>query len=117
MIIEQTDDDDSLPSSGSMLLMNVIRCIVGTGCIGVAAYIVAFNWGCVIVSTRNRKRGINRHHSVVPLGSALFAAFALIAYSSPLRYWVLLVPILDIGNWLLLWLPVVFIRNLRDKKN
>jgi len=117
MAMERIGNDDSPPSSGSMTLMNVIRYIVAIGCILVAAYTVALNWGCVIVSIRNKKRGINRHHSVVPLGSAIFAAFALIAYPGPQRYLLLLVPIMDIGNWLLLWLPVVFIRSLRDKKN
>lgn len=81
-----------------------------------AAYIVVMNWVCVIISTRNKKRGIDRHHSTVPLISFILAALAILIYPLPNKIWMIAVPLLDIANWSLLWLPVLLIREWKAKK-
>jgi len=48
------------------------------------------------------KRGIDQHHSTVPLVSFFITVFAMMVYRWP---WMLLVPLLDIGNWVLVWAP------------
>lgn len=84
-----------------------------------SAYVAAMNWGCVIANARNKRRGIDRRHSTIPFVSLFPAALAILAYPGPHKAWLLAVPVLDIGSWLLilgvLWLPVVLIRQL--KKN
>jgi hypothetical protein len=80
-----------------------------------AAYIFVMNWGCVIVSMRNKQRGIDRHHSAVPVMSFILTALAWFIYPLPDRLWMVFVPLLDIANWNLLWLPVVLIRERRKK--
>ncbi len=67
-----------------------------------AAYIAVMNWGCVIVSLRNKKRGIDRHHSTAPLLSLFIAIVAAMISHWP---WVFVVPLLDIANWILVWAP------------
>jgi len=72
-------------------------------CILISGYIAAMNWGCIIKNARNRREGVDRHHSTVPIVSILFAA--AIAY--PLfpftpKWWIWLIPVLDIGNWILI---------------
>jgi hypothetical protein len=39
-------------------------------------YIAVMNAGCLIFTIRNKKRGINKHHSTVPLLSLVIAWFA-----------------------------------------
>jgi hypothetical protein len=86
-----------------------------------AVYIAAMNWGCFIATIRNQRLGIDKYHSTVPFAAFFITAFAIIFYPGPNRYkvWMLAVPILDIGSWLLplalLWLPVRLIRDSRHK--
>jgi hypothetical protein len=87
-----------------------------------AAWIAAMNWGCVIVSTRNRRRGIDKYHSTVPFVSFFLVVLAILLYPRmPKPIWMLTVPLLDAGNWTLvlgvLWLPVTLIRQSRTKKS
>jgi hypothetical protein len=91
--------------------MNIARLILALMILLLAAYIVVMNWGCVIVSLRNKKRGIDRHHSMVPILSLILAALACLAYPAPEKMWLISVPLLDIANWSLLWLPVGLIRE------
>ena len=86
-----------------------------------SAYVVAMNWGCVIANSRNKRRGIDRFHSTIPFVSLFPAALAILAYPRPNKAWMLAVPLLDIGSWLLvlgvLWLPVVLVRQWKKKPN
>src|SRR5215475_3782121 len=75
------------------------------------AYVVVMNWGCFIVNWRNKRRGIDRHHSMMPLVSVLFSYLAFLIYPYALRNWIGIIPLLDIGNWMLLLLPVILIRE------
>ena len=86
-----------------------------------AAYIVVMNWGCAIVSLRNKRRGIDERHSTVPLVSFLITAIAIVFYPRPHKAWMLAVPLLDVGNWSvvlgMLWLPVILVRSMRKKQD
>lgn len=76
-----------------------------------AAFVVVMNWRCALVSLRNKRRGIDRHHSMVPLVSIVLAALAYLIYPRPDMMWLFAIPLLDIANWNLLWLPVVLFRQ------
>lgn len=67
-----------------------------------ALYVVGMNWAGAFVSWRSRRRGIEAHPSLTPLISLLLAATACSLYPYPPRFWLLLIPLLDIGNWMLL---------------
>jgi hypothetical protein len=95
--------------------MTITRFILSFAILAVAAFVVVMNWGCVIVSMRNKRRGIDRHHSTVPIVSLLLAALASLIYPRAEKIWMISVPLLDIANWSLLWLPVVLIREARKK--
>ena len=43
--------------------LNIFACALAL----LGALVIVSNWGCVIVSSLNKYRGIDRHHSVVPL--------------------------------------------------
>src|ERR1043166_285418 len=95
--------------------MTPIRFILALAILVFAAYIVVMNWGCVIVSMRNKRRGIDRHHSTVPIISIILAALAHLIYPKPDRNWMIVIPLLDIANWSLLALPFVLFREWRKK--
>ena len=96
--------------------MTTVRFILGIAILLFAAYIVVMNWGCVIVSTRNKRRGIDQHHSTVPIISFVLAALAFAIYPRSDKMWMITVPLLDIANWSLLLFPVVLIREARTKR-
>ena len=82
-----------------------------------ALYVVTMNWGCVIASSRNKARGIDRHHSTVPVVSFLLAFLALFMWPYWPQKWVLLVPALDIANLSLLFWPFVLIYQAIRKRS
>ena len=104
------------PRSFGQIAMTIARFILALAILLFAAYIVVMNWGCVIVSMRNKRRGIDRHHSTVPIVSFIFTALAFLIYPRPDKMWMISVPLLDIANWSLLWFPVVLIRESRTKR-
>jgi hypothetical protein len=67
-----------------------------------AAYIAVVNWGCVIASERNRRKGIRKHHSTIPLISLILSALAFELYPLTPKGWIVIVPAADIGNWMLI---------------
>jgi hypothetical protein len=69
------------------------------------------NWSYAILSLRNRRRGIDRHYSLVPLVSILLAYSAYQIYPYPQKNWIAIIALLDIGTWELLWIPVILIRE------
>jgi hypothetical protein len=101
--------------------MTIVLYILSFAVLLFAACIAAMNWCAVIVSLRNRRRGIDKHHSTVPLFSVILTVVALLLYPRPNKAWMLAVPLLDIGNWApvigLLWLPVIIIRDAKAKKS
>jgi hypothetical protein len=100
--------------------MNAIGIILAAVILLLAAYIVVMNWACVIVSVRNNKRGIDRHHSTVPLISFFITIFAMMACAwcgaPKLAVWMLIVPLLDIANWSLVFAPFGLIREMCRRK-
>ncbi|MFT5191647.1 MAG: hypothetical protein ACI9DF_003900 [Verrucomicrobiales bacterium] len=76
-----------------------------------AAYVVVMNWICVIVSTRNKKRGIDRHSSMVPLISVIATVGSYLIFSHPNAEWMFVIPLLDLSNWSLVWLPFYLLRE------
>src|SRR3569832_1023077 len=96
--------------------MTTARFILAIAILFYAAYIVVMNWGFVIVSSRNKRRGIDRHHSTVPIVSLVLAALASFIYPLRDQMWIISVPALDIANWSMFLLPVVVIRESRAKK-
>ena len=101
--------------------MTSLRLILAIVILLLAAFIVVMNWGYVIASIRNRIRGIDRRYSTVPLVSILLVMLASLIHPQPdqEKRWMLIVPLVDIGNWSLLgsllWLPVALIRDARKK--
>ena len=95
--------------------MNTARVIVALCMLTLGAAIVLINWGCVFVSLRNYKRGIQRHHSTIPIMSVVFTALAYFIHPGPSKLWMLVVPVADIANWTLLWLPVVLIQDWKEQ--
>jgi hypothetical protein len=93
--------------------METTRLILAIIVLLLAVYVVAMNWGCVIVSIRNKRRGIDRHHSTVPVISFILAALAHVIYPKADKNWMIVIPLLDIANWSLLTLPFVLFREWR----
>jgi len=95
--------------------MTSVRFILSIVLLLMAAYLVVMNWGCVIVSWWKKNRGIYWHSSMVPFVSFILAMLAYLICPRTDKLWLLSLPLLDIANWNLLWLPVVLIREVRKR--
>lgn len=91
--------------------MNVILNGVSVLLATFSAYVVTFNYGAIIVSSRNKRRGIDRHISmgyVLPQICLLLAHF--ISSFAPDRFippWLLLaIALADPSLWCLAALPI-----------
>ena len=69
------------------ITMTSIRFILAIAILLFAAYVVVMNWGCVIVSRRNKRRRIDQHHSTIPIVSLILAALAYLLYPRPDKIW------------------------------
>ena len=96
--------------------MTFARLIIAIVILVFALCICVMNWGCVIINMRNKKHRIDQHHSTVPLVSLVLVALAHLIYPRPDRNWMIAIPLFDIANWRLLWLPVALIRQARTKE-
>ena len=96
--------------------MTTIRFILAIVLLLFAAYVVVINWGCLLFSIRNKVRGIDRHHSTVPIVSFVLVALARLLYPPQDKSWMIIIPLVDIANWSLLWLPIELIQEWRKKK-
>jgi hypothetical protein len=81
-----------------------------------AIYVAVANWACVIISVRNQRRGVDRHHSTVPIITVLLAALALLAWPFQPKLWILLIPILDMAHLNLLLSPFWFVLHVCRKR-
>jgi uncharacterized membrane protein YuzA (DUF378 family) len=82
----------------------------------------AINWFAIGVSLRNKRLGIRRHMSPIPLFAQVFgiAAFvtSTVEQSSFLPRWIyVIVPLLDISLWSLAYWPVYVARQrMKDRR-
>jgi len=96
--------------------MTTARLIIAIVILVFALFIVAMNWSSVIGNMRSKRKGVAHHHSTVPIVSFILAAITYIIYPRQDKGVTLIIPLLDIANWRLLWLPVVRIRQARMKE-
>ena len=65
---------------------------------------VVMTWWCVLASERNRRKGVDRHHSVAPV--VLLLLVGVVGYPmwpyAP-KWWMWVIPGLDIGTWMLIF--------------
>ena len=78
------------------------------------AYIVVMNYGGVIMTYRNKRRGIDKHYSTVPFVAQIFLLLAALAFSAvPNRWlpqmWLVAIGLADISLWNLFALPFRFL--------
>jgi hypothetical protein len=69
--------------------------------IALAGYVAVMNWAYVFISLGNRRVGIDKHHSTVPVASWALAFAASKIYPFPPTGWFDAIPLADIGNWML----------------
>ena len=96
--------------------MTTARLIIAIIILVIALFIVAMNWSSMIRNMRNKRNGVHHHHSIVPIVSFILAALSYIVYPRPDKGAALIIPLLDIANWRLLWLPIALIRQARMKE-
>ena len=96
--------------------MTTARLIIMIVILFFALCIVAINWSSVIRNMRNKRHGIHHHHSSIPIVSFILVALSYIIYPRPDKGVALIIPLLDVANWRLLWLPVAMIRHAWKKE-
>lgn len=83
-----------------------------------AACIIVMNYACVVLSYRNKLRGIDRHHSTVPLVAQILLILSD-RVSSVVRApllpcaWLLALGLADISLWLLFFSLIAFLLRRR----
>ena len=98
--------------------MIIIRTIVSAVLILLGAYIALMNLGCIIFSLRNQKKGIDKHHSQVFIFHNILPVAAFFIYPHNPKWWIWLIPILDVSNWTLLaWPFVIAIEKIKKEPN
>ncbi|MDI1434052.1 hypothetical protein [Polyangium sorediatum] len=91
-----------------LLYPGLLLCALG-------GYVLLMNAASVVVNGRNRRRGIDRFVSMVPLVGPLLACVGLFLASAPL--WSLAVPwVLDMGTWSLLAALPTLVREMRQNR-
>jgi hypothetical protein len=96
--------------------MRLVITVLGALFLLATVYLVAMNWACAIISLQNKRKGIRRHHSMIPIVSAWLAMFALVMWPFWPGKWVLLLPALDIANLNLLASPIYLLMYLLRKR-
>ena len=97
--------------------MTITLAIISLAIAALAFYVVAANWWCIVKSLLNKRDGINKHHSTVPLISFFLAAAAGLIFPFPEhRPWFLAIAALDLSNWLLLLMPFILFRDWLGKR-
>lgn len=89
--------------------------VIGAIFLLLATYIAVMNWVCAIISIRNKRKGIDRHHSTIPIITVLLT-FCGMVMCPFLKGWPMLIPVLDIANLNLLLSPVYLIFYLIRKR-
>lgn len=74
-----------------------------------ATYIVVMNWCCAIASLRNKRKGIDRHYSMVPIVSIPLAFCGMFMCPYFPGTWSMLIGAVDIANLNLLFVPFYLI--------
>ncbi len=99
--------------------MQTLRLSISIVLMLMAVAIVAVNWSCFIKTERNKRKGINKHHSTVPLLSVILAGLGFSTYPFSRGAWIGIIPAVDIGNWLaLVGFPLAIARgSLKKKQN
>lgn len=88
--------------------------IIALPLLSISALFVVMNWVWVIMHIRNKMKGIPQNISTVPLISLIFGYMAFTAGGYKKWYWI--VPMLDIGNWILIIaIPYLVIRAAWEK--
>jgi hypothetical protein len=95
--------------------MNEIRYIAGSLLVLFGAYIAVMNWACVYASAQNKRKGIDKHHSMLHFVSVFPIILAYFTLPSESKAWIFLIPLLDIGNLsLIIGLPIALLRNHKE---
>lgn len=97
--------------------MIIARTIVAVLLVAFAAYVVVMNWMCAIISLRNRRKGIDKHHSTVPVLSIIIIIIAAIVYPRDAKWWMGVWPLLDVGNWQMVRVPFLLISERRSERS
>ncbi|MBT3311328.1 MAG: hypothetical protein HN737_02755 [Desulfobacterales bacterium] len=82
--------------------MDVIKYILGVFLILFGVYIIAANYACIIINKRNKKKGIDKHHSFSPVFGPLLFIIGLSFVELSITFWVIIVFLVDPGTWLIL---------------
>lgn len=98
--------------------MMTFRTIGSIALMLLALFFVVVNWSCVIASEMNRRKGIDKHHSMVPLASLLTAGIAFFLYPYAPRIWIWIIPAVDISNWaVLIGMPWAVVKGIFKKES
>lgn len=93
--------------------MDILRHAVAILLLLLAVHVVVVNWACVGLTVWNKARGVDRRHSLVPVVSLLLVAVAWLVSPWTARSRMFWVPAVDIGTWLVVWIPIVVFRERR----
>ena len=84
----------------------MISCLLATLLIVGAGYVIAMNWIWTIQNVRNRRRGIQRHYSTMPLVAQVLLVIAVLLSGREQSFWLppfvfWAIGLADVSLWML----------------
>jgi Na+-driven multidrug efflux pump len=91
--------------------MITLRLVIAIAFLLAALLVVVLNWLCAYQGGQNKKNGIKKSVSMIPMVSFILSCFAGLIYPNGERLWILLIPALDPSNWCLVFLPFILLKE------
>ena len=91
--------------------MSMFLAVVSVVLVYGAPFIVVMNAGAAFYSIRNRRRGIDKHYSLVPLAAQFLLFTAAILSPSVPRWGLVAIALADLSLWQLLYMPLFLLRR------
>ncbi len=82
--------------------MQTFLWIAGGLCSGLGVLFTLLNWGCIWARVRDRRRGIDKNHSLVPLVGPVFVMMGANVAPMEIPWWLWLSWAVDPGTYVLI---------------
>jgi len=81
--------------------MDNFRIIAAFVTIFSGAVIAIVNWASLLTGVRTKKRGTGRQPSTMSFATLICAAVGYMLYPGTPKWWIWMIPVADIGNWMM----------------
>lgn len=91
--------------------MATLRLVISAALVLAALYVTVMNGACAYLSRRNRRQGIAKHHSTIPLVVEILLILAALLSPEIPRLPLAIMALADVSLWQLAYLPILLLRR------